>query len=77
VRAVGGLVALLPTLPRDRAVARRIRRRDDADLLISAPMVVRDDIAANAIVKRGKALYERWLTAYWQLLKRTVLASRP
>ena len=76
VRAVGGLLALLPTLARDRAVARRIRKRDDADLLIAAPMVVRDDIAANAIVTRGKALYERWLTAYWQLLKRTVLASR-
>ncbi len=77
LRAVVGLVALLPTLARDRAVARRIRRRGDAELLVSAPMVVRDDIAANAIVKQGKALYERWLTAYWQLLKRTVLATRP
>jgi GT2 family glycosyltransferase len=74
LRAVGGLVAMLPALPRDRGVARRIRRRNDADLLISAPMVIRDDIAANAIVKRGKALYERWLTAYWRLLTRTVLA---
>jgi GT2 family glycosyltransferase len=76
LRAVGGLVALLPTLARDRAVARRIRKRDDADLLVSAPMVVRDDIAANPLVKSGKELYERCLTTYWQWLRRTVLASR-
>ncbi len=73
LRAVAGLVAMLPALPRDRALARRIRRVPDRDLLVSAPMVVRDDLASNAIVKRGKALYERCLTAYWGLLKKTVL----
>src|SRR5262249_28247146 len=76
LRAVGGLLAMLPALPRDRALSRRIRRRRDADLLISAPMVVRGGIAANPIVRYGKGLYERWLTAYWDLLKRTVLAPR-
>jgi len=69
LRAVGGLLAMLPALPRDRALARRIRRRADRDLLISAPMVVRDDLAANVIVKHGKTLYERFLEAYWKLLK--------
>jgi hypothetical protein len=73
VRALGGLLALLPTLPRDRALARRIRRRADRDLLVSAPIVVRDDLAANPIVSRGKAIYERALDAYWRFLKRTVL----
>ena len=77
LKAVGGLIAMLPALPRDRALARRIRRKDDRDLLISAPMVVRDDFVANAMVKHGKALYERCLTAYWQLLTQTVLAARP
>lgn len=77
LRAVGGLIAMLPALPRDRALAGRIRRRQDADLLISAPMVIRDDIAANAIVRHGKALYEQCLTAYWRFLRRTVLAPRP
>jgi GT2 family glycosyltransferase len=77
VRAAAGLLAMLPSLPRDRALSNRIRRRPDRDLLVSAPIVVRDDIAANPIVKRGKAFYERCLTAYWQLLRRTVLASRP
>jgi GT2 family glycosyltransferase len=74
LRAIGGLIALLPTLPRDRALARRIRRRDDADLLVSAPIVVREDLTTNTFVRRGKAIYERALDAYWRLLKRTVLA---
>ena len=74
LRAVGGLIAMLPTLPRDRALARRIRRKADRDLLISAPMVVRDDLASSVIVRSGKAFYERLLTGYWNLLKWTVLA---
>jgi GT2 family glycosyltransferase len=74
LRAVAGLVAMLPSLPRDRALARRIRRRSDGELLVSAPMVVRDDLAAHPVMKAGKAAYERALDAYWRLLKRTVLA---
>ena len=74
LRAVAGLIAMLPALPRDRALARRIRRKADRDLFISAPIVVRDDLAANPLVRRGKAFYERLLTGYWHLLKRTVLA---
>ena len=74
LRAVGGLIAMLPALPRDRALARRIRRRPDRELLVSAPMVVRDDLAANVLVRNGKALYERCLAGYWALLGKTVLA---
>jgi hypothetical protein len=39
-------------------------------------MVVRDDLAANPIVKHGKALYERFLDAYWKLLKPMLPRSR-
>lgn len=74
LRAVGGLLAMLPALPRDRALAHRIRVKGDRDLLISAPMVVRDDLISNVVVRRGKVFYERLLTAYWNLLKKTVLA---
>jgi GT2 family glycosyltransferase len=73
-RAVGGLLAMLPALPRDRALARRIRRRADRDLLVSAPLIVRDDLASSAIVRRGKAIYERFLDAYWKVLKRALPA---
>jgi len=74
LRAVAGLIALLPTLPGDRALARRIRRKPDRDLLISGPMVVRTDLAASFIIRRGMPLYERLLDEYWSLVKRTVLA---
>jgi len=72
-RALGGLVALLPTLPRDRALARRIRRRPDRELLVSAPMVARDDLIGSGWLRRAKTAYERTLDAYWRLLTRTVL----
>src|SRR5262249_35195427 len=74
VRAVAGLLALLPTLPRDRALARRIRRRPDRDLLVSAPMVVRDDMIGAGLLRRGMSLYDRCLAAYWRLLRSTLLA---
>ena len=74
LRAVGGLLAMLPALPRDRALANRIRVKADRDLLISAPMVVREDLISNVLVQRGKTVYERLLPAYWNLLKRPVLA---
>lgn len=74
LRAVGGLLAMLPRLPRDRALARRIRRRPDRDLLISARLIVREDLAASPIVRYGKAWYERFLDAYWQWLKRMLRA---
>jgi GT2 family glycosyltransferase len=73
LRAISGLLAMLPSLPADRAVARRIRARNDRDLLTSAPMVVRDDLAASFLVRRGKGVYERFLDGYWNLLKRHVL----
>ena len=76
LRAVAGLLAMLPALARDRALAHRIRRKADRDLLISAPMVVRDDLAANVVIRHGKALYERFLDAYWKLLKPMLPRSR-
>ncbi len=74
LKAVGGLIAMLPALPRDRALARRIRRKNDGELLVSAPLVIRDDLASSALVRKGKALYERLLDGYWTLLRKTVLA---
>jgi GT2 family glycosyltransferase len=73
MRAISGLIAMLPALPTDRAIARRIRAKNDRDLLISAPIVIRDDLAASTLVRHGKRLYERFLDAYWKLLKRLVL----
>ena len=69
VRAVGGLLAMLPSLPRDRAFARRIRRKADRDLLVSAPIVVREDLAVGRAARARAAAYERWLDAYWRVVR--------
>jgi GT2 family glycosyltransferase len=74
LKAVAGLIAMLPALPRDRALARRIRVRPDRDLLISGALIVRDDLASNVFVRYGKSAYERALSSYWRFLTRTVLA---
>jgi GT2 family glycosyltransferase len=72
-RALFGLFAMFPALPRDRALANRIRRRPDRELLVSAPIVIRDDLVGG-MLKRAKVVYEDALDAYWRLLKRTILA---
>jgi GT2 family glycosyltransferase len=74
VKAACGLLAMLPTLRRDRALANRIRKVHDRDLLVSGPLIVRDDLAGHAFVRRGKHLYERALTWYWRLITGTILA---
>jgi GT2 family glycosyltransferase len=71
-KAVGGLIAMLPDLPRDRALVNRIRRVPDGALLRSDRLIVREDLM-SPLAKRGKAAYEAMLAAYWRLLRRTVL----
>lgn len=72
-KSVGGLLALLPTLPKDRALTRRIRAVPDAALLESGDLIVRDDLARNPLVRHGRRAYEAVLRGYWRLLTRTVL----
>jgi GT2 family glycosyltransferase len=74
LRAIGGVLRMLPTLPRDRALTRRIRRRHDRDLLTSAPMVVRGDLTSSAAMRAGKASYDRFLDTYWRLVTRLLPA---
>jgi len=75
VKAIGGLLAMLPALPRDRAFVRSIRKRADRTLLVSAAIITRDELVANPFARQAKALYERLLDAYWRLLTSTVLAG--
>ena len=73
LKAVGGLLAMLPALPRDRRLARSIRIVPDRDLLKSGSLVVRKDLVGNPIVRTGQRLYERSLDLYWQVLRHTLL----
>ncbi len=74
-RAVRGLVAMLPSLRRDRAFVARIRRVPDAALLQSDGLTIRADLMRHPIVRLGKTTYERFLSTYWSVLRRTVLAG--
>ena len=74
-KAVAGLLALLPSLGRDRAFTNRIRVVHDRDLLKSDPLIVRDDLVNHPVVRFGKHAYEAFLRGYWRLLTSTVLAG--
>jgi GT2 family glycosyltransferase len=74
-KSVGGLLALLPSLPRDRRLMRRIRKVPDRALLKSDALVVRGDLSRNPLVRFGKSSYEGFLRGYWRLLTSTVLAG--
>jgi GT2 family glycosyltransferase len=74
-KSVAGLLRMLPALPRDRGLMRRIRKVPDSRLLRSDALVVRGDLSRNALVRFGKDAYERFLRGYWRFLTSTVLAG--
>jgi hypothetical protein len=43
-------------------------------LLRSDRLIVREDLMPP-LARLGKGLYDRWLAAYWTLLRHTVLAG--
>ena len=69
-KAVRGLLAMLPALPRDRALVNRIRRVPDKALLRSDRLIIREDLSKNALVRIGRNAYEGFLNGYWRLLTR-------
>jgi len=73
-KAVAGLVALLPTLRRDRAHTNRIRAVPDSALLRGDHLIVRADLLQSPIARVGRRAYEGCLRGYWRLLTNTVLA---
>jgi len=72
LKAVAGLIRMLPDLPADRAAIKRTRRLHDASVLCTGPLVAREDVAGGVLLK-AKAAYESFLSGYWWLLTRTVL----
>jgi GT2 family glycosyltransferase len=74
-KAVLGLLKLLPSLGRDRALTNRFRVVPDAALLKSDRLIIRGDLAGHALVGAGKEAYEAFLRGYWWLLTRTILAG--
>jgi len=74
-QSVAGLLALLPSLGRDRALTRRIRAVPDAALLRSDALIVRDDLVSHPLGRIGKNAYEAFLRGYWRLLTTTGLVG--
>ena len=74
-KAVGGLLAMLPAIPRDRAFIRRIRAVGDAALLKSDSLVIRQDVTGGRFFRLGKEAYERFLRGYWRLVTATGLVG--
>ena len=73
-KAVRGVIAMLPDLPRDRAAVKRFRKLPDGALLRSDRLIVRDDLM-TPVMRLGKKWYDAGLAAYWNLLRHTVLAG--
>ena len=75
LKALRGLLAMLPDLPRDRALTRRIRRLHDRDVLVSGRIVVRQDLAGRGPVGALMRLYEGFLDLYWRIVRRALPRS--
>ncbi len=72
LKAVAGLLRMLPALPADRALVKRIRVLPDAAVLSAGPIVARSDLVGGPILGRAKVAYERFLTAYWRAARRVL-----
>jgi len=68
-QALKGLVSWLPTLRAERRVIQGTRKVGDRDLLLSAPLIVRQDLVGGAIGQVMKRSYDAWLGAYWRLAR--------
>ena len=68
LKAVAGLLRMLPSLPTDRAKVSRIRVRPDRELLRSDSMVARADLVGLSLARVGQQVYEWVLRRYWRLV---------
>lgn len=75
LKALRGLVAMLPDLPRDRALTRRIRRLHDRDVLVTGRIVVRTDLAGRGLLASSMEIYEGFLDGYWRFVRRVLPRS--
>jgi len=68
LKAIGGLIRMLPRLPADRARVAAIRVRPDREVLRSDAIVVRDDLVGRPMARRALRAYEAMLRGYWRLI---------
>jgi GT2 family glycosyltransferase len=71
-QAARDIVQWLPSVPGERRAVQRTRTARDRDLLVSDPLLVREDLIGGGAGRALKRLYDGWLSAYWALARHLV-----
>jgi GT2 family glycosyltransferase len=71
-QALGDLIRWLPSIPSERRAVQQTRVARDRDLLVSEPLLVREDLVGGGLGRGLKRLYDSWLSAYWALARHLV-----
>lgn len=77
LRGVGGLLKLLPNLPRDRAGVGARRAVRDREILTGGPLMVRSEMVGTGLGASLKSMYDGWLSLYWRIAKRLLPSTSP
>ena len=68
-RAVRGIARWMPEIGPARRAVQQTRKVGDRRLLVSAPLLVRDDLVGGEIGRLVKRGYDAWLSAYWAVAR--------
>jgi GT2 family glycosyltransferase len=71
-KALRDLISWMPQIGGARRSVQTTRRVRDRDLLVSAPLVVRQDLMGGGAGAAAKRAYDAWLAAYWRLARHLV-----
>lgn len=71
-QAVTDLASWIGDLPAERQLVQARRRVRDRDLLVAAPLLVRQDLVGGGAGRAAKRVYDAWLAAYWSLARHLV-----
>jgi GT2 family glycosyltransferase len=70
LKAVVELLRLFPQAMQQRFRVARLRVRPDCELMASGPILMRQDLLGNPLIRRIKGMYDAGLQAYWSLVCR-------
>lgn len=71
-QALRDIIGWLPTVPGERRAVQRTRVVRDRDLLVSEPLLVREDLMGGHLGRSLKRLYDGWLSTYWLVARHLV-----
>jgi GT2 family glycosyltransferase len=71
-QALRDIVKWIPAIGPARRAVQKSRNVGDRQLLVSAPLLVREDLADGRISGLMKRGYDRWLRAYWAVARQFI-----